>query len=110
MNWKERKYLKEVMKKVKEDLSKKHGGINWEPKKKTHCVTYKGIIAAQSEINYHINMYDAKTKKRIAHLACTAYRTKRGLKKDIMYIKNLSKTLKERDEGYVESETETTDS
>lgn len=110
MNWKERKYLKEVMKKVKEDLSKKHGGINWDPQKKTHCITYKGIIAAQSDFNYHINMYDAKTKKRIAHLACTVYRTKRGLKKDIRHIKNLSKMLKERDEVYVESETETTDS
>lgn len=103
MNWKDHKYLKEVKKKVMEDLSKKYGGINFEPRKKTHCVTYKGIIAAQSEINYHINMYDAKTKKHIAHLACTVYRTKRGLKKDIDAMQRLKEITKKMEKKYAEN-------
>lgn len=81
--------------------------LNRKAKGKLYRITYKGITAEQSEINYHINMWDAKTGKRLGHLACTERRTKRGLKKDIRFMIKLGKMLKERDEKYAEGETET---
>ena len=81
--------------------------LNRKNKERLHLITYKGITAEQSNINYHINMWDAKTGKRLGHLACTEPRTKRGLKKDIRFMVKLGKMLNERDEKYDESETKT---
>ena len=75
--------------------------------KKGICVTHKGIIATQSEINYHINLWDAKTGKYIGHLACTERRTKQELKKDIEAMLRLKEITKKMEKKYAENETKT---
>lgn len=65
-----------------------------KPENTVLSVTYKGVIATQSSVNYHINMFDAETGNHLYHLACTRPRTKDELKKDITAMKNMEKSLK----------------